>query len=160
MIVVPLVGAVRVDDRSGPPIDVEAGELARVSISAGVQITFTNVIDHSAVSFIHIWLDLPSLTVQKVTRRIQLDHFQNSLSPVTSLGQKDKSLHIGQFMGRNKHFHRGSGPSFNTFAFVIEGAFEVEDRLLQRRDGLALLGFSTVEFECLSHTGIILLLDL
>ena len=46
----------------------------------------------------------------------------------------------------------------NVFAFVIDGVFEVQDRLLHARDGLALSNFKAIDFEALSNESVILLI--
>ena len=45
------------------------------------------------------------------------------------------------------------------FVFVIDGAFEVSNRLLQARDGLAITKASQVEFESLSNEAIIMFIE-
>ena len=45
------------------------------------------------------------------------------------------------------------------FAFVIEGAFELEGRLLHARDGLALWNLEKIEWEALSGGAILLVLQ-
>jgi quercetin 2,3-dioxygenase len=72
----------------------------------------------------------------------------------------DNSAAIGIFGGRKEcelTFHEGN--KF-LFAYIIEGAFEVNNRLLHQRDGLALWDTDRIEFEALSNNAIILVLDL
>lgn len=51
-------------------------------------------------------------------------------------------------------------PKNSIFIFVIEGIFEVQNRLLHARDGLSLTDIDTVELEALSNDAVILLLEL
>ena len=44
--------------------------------------------------------------------------------------------------------------------FVIHGAFEVENRLLESRDGLAIWNTDRIELEALSNEAILLLLEI
>jgi len=46
------------------------------------------------------------------------------------------------------------------FCFVIAGAFELENRLLQMRDGLAVNGPCAVELEALSEGALLLTIEL
>ncbi|MBC6988212.1 hypothetical protein H9I52_00875 [Hymenobacter sp. BT491] len=46
------------------------------------------------------------------------------------------------------------------FAFVVTGAFEVEGRLLHKRDGLALWYVQEVELKALSNDALVLVLEL
>jgi hypothetical protein len=45
------------------------------------------------------------------------------------------------------------------FVYVIEGAVEFQNRLLEQRDGLALYSVTTSEFEALSNDAILLVLE-
>jgi len=45
------------------------------------------------------------------------------------------------------------------YVFVIEGAFEVQNRLLHARDGLSLSSATEVEFEALSNDAMLLILE-
>lgn len=44
-------------------------------------------------------------------------------------------------------------------AFVLQGTFEVENRLLEAKDGLALWNTANIELEALSNEAILLLLE-
>ena len=46
------------------------------------------------------------------------------------------------------------------YAFVIEGVFEVQDRLLHTKDGLAMWDAEEIDFEALSNGAILLLLEI
>lgn len=64
---------------------------------------------------------------------------------------------IGKFDGRIDDTYKISGKGI--FAFAIEGAFEVQNRLLHPRDGLALWNLDEVEFEALSNEALLLLIE-
>lgn len=53
-----------------------------------------------------------------------------------------------------------SHPGHSLFVFVVQGAFEVQYRLLEGGDGLALWALSQTEIEALSDEAILLLLEL
>jgi quercetin 2,3-dioxygenase len=46
------------------------------------------------------------------------------------------------------------------FVYILEGAFEVQYRLMEKGDGLALLNTRNMEIEALSNDAIILILDM
>jgi hypothetical protein len=62
---------------------------------------------------------------------------------------------IGAFEGR-KHEGLTIDLAKSVFVFVVQGAFEVEDRLLQPRDGLAFRNLTSLAFESLSENAVIL----
>lgn len=65
-------------------------------------------------------------------------------------------MQIGKFGGRRDGLYTPDQGTPNVFVFVIEGVFEVQDRLLHARDGLALLNVAEVAFEALSNEAILL----
>lgn len=67
---------------------------------------------------------------------------------------------IGKFTGRAEITHTIAAPYNGLFVFVIEGAFEVQYRMLHARDGLALWDLQEVEFEALSNDAIILVTEI
>lgn len=68
-----------------------------------------------------------------------------------------KKIAIGKFSGRTEAEYRPS--SSYTFVWVLQGAFEVEDCLLEKSDGLALVGEKSIEFEALSNEAIIIFME-
>jgi len=66
----------------------------------------------------------------------------------------------GVFKGRTKGAYKIKSEGSGIFAYVINGAFEVEDRLMEHRDGLSLLNMLEINFESLSEHGILLLLEI
>ena len=62
--------------------------------------------------------------------------------------------------GREDGVYSLKNPQNGVFVFVIEGAFEVQNRLLEPRDGLAISAVEAIEFEALSNNAIILFLEI
>lgn len=69
-------------------------------------------------------------------------------------------LSVGKFPGRAETVYHSEQPAANVFVFVLEGAFEVEGRLLHARDGLALWQTTAVEMEALSNDALLMVLEL
>jgi hypothetical protein len=68
------------------------------------------------------------------------------------------SVFLGKYDGRVDDVFKLDKETSGVFVFVIEGAFEVQNRLLQPRDGLALWNVDEVEFVALSNEAIVLVL--
>jgi quercetin 2,3-dioxygenase len=83
---------------------------------------------------------------------------KNILKPIFSVN--DKEGFIGKYEGRKKGEFTIKNPKNGVFVFVIDGVFEVQDRLLHTRDGLAIWGIEMIDFEALSNDAVILLLSL
>jgi hypothetical protein len=66
---------------------------------------------------------------------------------------------IGKFTGREEAVYRLSDPRNGLFAFVLQGAFELQYRLLHAGDGLGLWELPEAELEALSNDAIILMVE-
>lgn len=66
---------------------------------------------------------------------------------------------IGIYKRRTKDTYQVKQRGNGLFVFVINGAFEIENRLMGPRDGLALRDREEISFEALSELSIILLLE-
>jgi hypothetical protein len=73
----------------------------------------------------------------------------------------DIAAHIkaGVYDSRTDDSVRLTGNCSHIFAYVINGSFEVEGRLMEYRDGLLLWETEVVAFEALSETAIILFIE-
>ncbi len=69
-------------------------------------------------------------------------------------------IFIAKLDGRSEIIHTAAQSGSGFFVFVIEGAFEVQHRLLEARDGLSLLGIIELEAEALSDDAILLMIEL
>lgn len=78
----------------------------------------------------------------------------NKLQQITA-----NNFFIGKYDGRRHDTYKLSDTASGIFVFVIEGAFEVQNRLLHPRDGLALWNLTELEFEALSNEAMILLIE-
>jgi len=67
--------------------------------------------------------------------------------------------YAGVYKGRAKSSYELKQAGNGLFVYVIHGAFEVEDRLMEMRDGLALWDKPAAEFEALSDNALLLLFE-
>lgn len=82
----------------------------------------------------------------------RLNHF-NTISLTTG------SLSIGVFTGRTKGVYPLKPASASAMVYVIHGAFELEDRLLEQNDALLIWNKEKIEFEALSEHAILLVFE-
>ncbi|MFN4144966.1 MAG: hypothetical protein ACK4GN_04015 [Runella sp.] len=66
-----------------------------------------------------------------------------------------QNVFLGQYSLRQEDSIK-TGVENQIFVFVIAGAYEVQNRLLQPRDGLTLCGVKTLEFESLAEESLLL----
>jgi redox-sensitive bicupin YhaK (pirin superfamily) len=79
---------------------------------------------------------------------------KNQLMPIST------SSWIGQFDGRQKGELSLSNNHKDILVYVVDGAFEVQDRLLHAEDALLLNSVDVVDFEALSNEAILLIFEL
>lgn len=137
VVIIPLVGDVATNDdqRIGP---------GQIQFIRNPKIT--NPYKEELVNYLILGIDAQPAV-------IDFTLINNSIqSPVAN-------IHLGKFDGRRDGVYNLAQESFGIFAFVIEGAFEVQNRLLHPRDGLALWNIKEIEFEALSNEALILLIE-
>ncbi len=162
-LLIPLVGKVKYSVDGVPYGSPEAGQMHLISAPPSSIIEITNPYEKDLVNFLHVQLitgERPAhVLVQKFdfdidTRKNQLLHFE----PASTSGSFTR-ITIGKFDGREEAVLSPKDPVKGAFAFVIEGAFEVENRLLQARDGLAITKTESIEVEALSNGAVILMIE-
>lgn len=158
IILLPTVGAIIFVDSHGNESIVEAGQAQVYAARRGTSILIGNPYDDELINFLQIWIKHPVNTVAEPTiAGFDLVHHKNELLEIHPAGLQPKTF-IGKFTGRQEAIHRPAAGN-GLFVFVLEGAFEVQYRLLETRDGLALWEAEEVELEALSNDAIILLVE-
>ncbi|QRR02863.1 pirin family protein [Dyadobacter sandarakinus] len=162
VILVPLVGAIEVEEKGTMPKFVNSGEVLFLQASPDRHYSVTNPYPDEAINYLQIrinddlFLSTP-LSSTAITSSFSL-HDKNVLFPVHGYNGSSAHLFIGQYDGRAEDIFPNRNPDHHAFIFVIEGAFEVQNRLLEKRDGLALRHTEIIEFEALSNGAILLVL--
>jgi quercetin 2,3-dioxygenase len=148
IILIPIVGAVECDDHF-----VEAGQTQFLGMPAGTSFTITNPYETELVKFLQVWIKVSGTAAPELIS-FDLDTDRNQLLEV------NRNVSIGKFDGREEAVYNISQTGNGVFAFVIEGEFEVQYRLLQAGDSLALWEIDQIELEALSNDAIILIVEM
>lgn len=163
MVLIPVVGGIELVDGLGESVFWGAGEVFHFMAFPGQEYQVINPFETEAVNYLQIGLKTGP-TSSENSANFPLATFdlenRNQLIPLFTSANQSRSGFIGKYTGRNEGVYWLSDPTKRVFVFVIEGAFEVQDRLLHPRDGLALWNLSEVAFEALSNDAILLLLEL
>lgn len=164
VMVLPLVGAVQCTFTAKEPTIVVPGEAFSFSTKQGATINIENPYDESLVNFIFITFSniyppdvlLPDDFLIARTNLSEKNVFHKLLEVIHS----GFSTQLALFSGRAENNYHITNKSNAVFAFVISGAFEIQGRLLEERDGLGLWGIEEVEIEALSENAILLLIEI
>ena len=162
VLLLPVVGAVQYRNGKKKEQLVVAGQSMMLMKKAGERIELANVFEEELVNvlvlafktdddqvpsgFIHSYdvNEKPSALVSAVSKRYELPAL----------------LSVGKFSGRDETVYHTEQAFANVFVFVLEGAFEVEGRLLHARDGLALWQATSVEMEALSNDALVMVVEM
>jgi len=155
IILVPVVGAVFWKTSHNEEGVVEAGQAQRLALCKGTSFTVTNPYEDTPVRYIQLWIKTQS-DARETGHRLfsfSVDDNKNRLVEAFTQG------FIGKFAGREEAVYKISNPQNGLFAFVLQGAFEVQYRLLHAGDGLGLWELPEAELEALSNDAIILMVE-
>jgi quercetin 2,3-dioxygenase len=165
VILLPVVGAIAYKDSSGNKSLIAAGQLQILCIDKGVTIEMGNPFKEGLVNFLQIWIRADK-NFERARPRLStydVNQFRNNLLQVSpkylTHSRVPFILSIGKFSGRGETTHQLNKSDSGLFVFVIEGAFEVQGRLLHARDGLALWETGEIEMEALSNDAIIIVIE-
>lgn len=168
LLILPVVGRVEYADAGGDPVIVEAGQLYMALVPAGTLVTIKNPLDDALVNYLQLRIranDTAGMAADAMVS-FDIDGCRNRFADLrvvygdslyTSL---PFYTHIGKLSGRKEVEYALRKKENGVFVFIIQGAFEVQNRLLQPRDGLALWQETLLEMEALSNDAIVLLIEL
>lgn len=167
---IPLVGGLEYKSDAGDGF-LEVGHTQIISLSSGMSYEIINPYATEWISYVVIWLGNTSSAFETGIQQIPFDlQTKNELLPLFNKNhtkpQQAFCGFIGRYGGREEGLYDVTKSltdqsNKGVFVFVLSGAFEVQNRLLHERDGLALSDIqdNVVDFEALSNDALLLLLD-
>jgi redox-sensitive bicupin YhaK (pirin superfamily) len=169
IIIIPLAGAVHYSDSLGNVDIIETEHLRIFSANDGMTYSLENPYGEGLINFLQIWIR-PEKTSgsQSVQQKFNYPG-KNVLFPIFTGDDSDaQTLKIRQyafgfmgiFDGRKQGSYTLSKPGNGLFVFVVSGAFEFENRLIEIHDGLVLNEVETAEFEALSENALLLVMEI
>lgn len=158
ILLIPVVGTIVCSTGNTTPSYIEPGSVHSIIFSAPGDFQITNPNDDGLVNFLQLWIKLPDYNTAVSGKYVfDIDAGKNQLVHINGL---QPLIVIGKFEGRKKAVYSLHKQNSTIFAFIIQGAFELEEILLQTRDGLQLQGCQNLEMEALSNNAIIMLIEL
>jgi quercetin 2,3-dioxygenase len=154
--VIPLVGACvcTVGSRTYTP---DAGQVLIKAIHAGEALSFQNPYAEDYINYLVLEIRDAAAALTGLTEA-ELDKEYNTLHRLAV--SPACHIHLGVFLGREEVALSFDEAGKHIFVFVLEGAFEVNNRLLHRRDGLALSNCPQLECEALSNHAMMVVVEL
>jgi redox-sensitive bicupin YhaK (pirin superfamily) len=158
VVLLPLFGGIAYKDNLGNDDFIRIEQIKHISAQKGMSFELSNPYDLENVSYLEIWFTPKNDNFKGKTNRFDFGFSErNKMNPLFEFSNT-MGL-IGIYDGRKEGFYTLKNHLNGVFVFVINGAFEVENRLLQEKDGLSLKKIATVEWEALSENAILLLFE-
>lgn len=158
VIILPLYGGIEYKDSIGNEDFIRVEQIRIIDAEKGMSFELSNPYEQ-AVSYLQIRFNAKSHDLRSHYKQFDFGLTnKNQLIPIFEI---PKALgFIGVFDGRKEGFYSLKNNSNGIFVFVINGAFEVENRLLESKDGLSLQKTDAIEWEALSENAILLLFEI
>lgn len=165
LLLLPIVGCIAYADNAGDKTMLQAGQLLITAVKPGRIVEIQNPMDE-LVNYLQIRIKSDGAADNDLwLLDFDLDAAQNSIasftldSTIIDTNRLPVSVAIGKFDGRKELIYTPLRKDHGVFLFAIDGAFEVQKRLLHPRDGLGLWAPDAVEAEALSNEAILFLLE-
>ncbi|UKT63163.1 hypothetical protein [Pedobacter mucosus] len=141
---------------------IDIGQAQVLNLGIGEVLEISNPYPNDIVNYIQLGIktDLFLMRQSEMGFSFDFEKNPNQLIDVISNPKLPFKLSTGIFAGRTEVQYKMQNPNNHFFTFIIDGAFEVEGRLLHQRDGLALWDLENVAIEALSENAILLFLEL
>ncbi len=157
VVLIPVVGGLEYQI-DGQTDFLEAGQAGRFSLTAGKSYAVVNPYEQETINVLQLWLTSSTPAFTPGIAQLSFDlATKNKLLPLFNTAEHQGF--IGRFDGRAEDTYLLRNSANGVFVVVLQGAFEVANRLLQANDGLALRNLTEVELEALSNDAVLVLIE-
>jgi quercetin 2,3-dioxygenase len=157
LVLIPVVGSIVIWVGEEQICEVDSGQLFLLPVLEGEEIFLLNPYPNAMVNILHGRIRSKLRIPVPVIRSFNLDDQKGRLLDLSTEGLP---LFMGKFSGRQEALLDMPEDISSMFIFVIQGAFELQYRLLESRDGMILWETEQLEMEALSNDAIILMIGL
>lgn len=165
VVLIPIAGGLELINEQDKSVFVSPGESFRFRYLPGNSFRIANPYAVETIHYLQLCFqsDPSDFGIPNFNREVLLFSFdlndKNKRSEVFTSADKNISVWIGQYDARNESVVSISQPEKIAFTYIIRGAFEVQNRLLETGDALTLWQVEEVEFESLADGGVILIIE-
>ena len=166
---IPLSGDLEHEDSMGNKAVIREGEIQAMSAGTGIFHSEYNASKTDEVKFLQIWIFPRKKDVAPRYDQIVLPDLtkENTLHQVLSPNPDDAGIwihqdawfHMGSFESDHKSTYAIQKSGNGLYAFVLEGAFEIEGQRLGKRDAIGIWDTKSVNFHCLDQRSRLLLIE-
>lgn len=154
LFIVPLFGAIECNVDTDETF-IHINQVAQVSVKAGTKLRFKNVYPDHSVRFLLFLIKSDSA----VPFQIQ-DYTLEAINKLHNLDvQASAAVHLGQFEGREETVYHYKKENTSVFAYVLQGAFEFQNRLVETGEGICLWDQQAIALEALANNAYLVLIE-
>lgn len=154
--ILPLYGGIEYKDEQQNDNLIVTEQIQQIVSNAKSNFEISNPFDKN-VSFLQMGFNTkPSAFT---TTFLEFD-FKEKNKLISLFENNTASAFIAQFGGRKEFHYQLKNNENGIFVFIINGAFEFENRLLEAGDALSLKEIEVVEWEALSENAMLLLIEI
>lgn len=158
LIILPLFGGIEYKDNLGKADFLRVEQIRVITAYEDVTIEIFNPYENENVSFLTIHFQIEIQSLKKYFQESEIDlNIRNKLIRLIEI--EETVCFIGVYDGRKEGFYTLKKPKNGVFVFVVNGAFEFENRLLEAKDGLSLNKTEVIEWEALSENAVLLVFE-
>jgi hypothetical protein len=161
VVIIPLTGALSFTLGNNKSDEfLEPGEIRISTVKPNEVLEVSNPYEKNWINYLEIWIKASQIhATGSAGFKFNFSEQKNQLIPVVPPGSLyGFSVHMGMFDGRTEVLYPTDGKQ-KTFIQVICGVFEIQGRLVDEKDSLALWDADNIEIEALSNYAIILLIS-
>ncbi len=169
IISIPLEGDLQHKDSMGNTAIIRQGDIQVMSAGTGIQHSEFNPNNDQLTRFLQIWILPNKKNVTPRYDQLTLDpnKSKNQLQQILSPNSDDEGVwihqnawfHLGNFDKQVTTDYQLNNPANGVYAFVLEGSFELNGEILQRRDGMGLSGPELISIKSLVDKSSLLLME-
>lgn len=158
VIIMPLFGAVEYKDNIGHEEFLHVEQIGILGADEELTLEIFNPYQKENVSYLEFEFQMEKRHCKNDFRQYKLDlSLHNRLHSLFEI--ENAFGFIGIYDGRKEGTFTLKNTDNGIFVFVINGAFEIENRLLEAKDGLAIQKTETIEWESLSQNALLLVIE-
>lgn len=158
VIILPLFGGIEYKDNFGDSEFLRVEQIRVITADAEMSFEIFNPFENENISYLQIDFQKDKQYFKNYFQQSEVDFtIRNELTPLFEV--EKATGFIGIFDGRKEGCYSLKNPENGIFVFIINGAFEVENRLLEAKDGLSMSKVQTIEWEALSENAILLIFE-
>ncbi len=160
-IFMPITGGIDIV-ANGKEFAVKTGQVQVLNMGKGEVLEISNPYQNDVINYMQFGIktDMFLMRASEMLFGFDFEKNQDQLLEIISNPKLPFKLSAGIFAGKEEAIYNMQNPNHQFYAFIIDGTFEIEGRLMHARDGLALWDMEQVKLEALSNNAIVVVLEL